>query len=124
MRTTKRSQKSTRKIIVAAGEISVAGYVPEDEDLETAPREAVNVDPEAVDRLRGDRRTQNQLAAAVERLGLVPHKGRKPDFDLGWWDGEVFCVARSRASATEPKNDSYVWQSGKCFAMRISSAHQ
>jgi hypothetical protein len=84
--------------IVATGELSVAGYVAEDEDVETAPREAVNVDPEAVDRgLRGHRRTQNQLAAAVERLGLSPHKGRQPDFDLGWWDGEVFCVAEVKS---------------------------
>jgi hypothetical protein len=51
-----------------------------------------------VDRgLRGHRRTQNQLAAAVQRFGLAPYKGRSPDFDLGWWDGEVLCVAEVKS---------------------------
>ncbi|MDA1003151.1 MAG: hypothetical protein O3B31_07350 [Chloroflexi bacterium] len=75
-------------------------YEDVDENVATAPRSEMRVDPDAVDRgLRGHRRTQNAVARWARQNGFRPLKPGPgdPAFDTGWWEGDVFVVVEVKS---------------------------
>jgi hypothetical protein len=73
---------------------------PEEEVATTRERDPQAVDPNLVDRaLRAHRRTQNLLHDHLFEVGFEPRSPGpgEPEFDLGWEDGEVTCIAEVKS---------------------------
>jgi hypothetical protein len=74
-----------------------------------------------VDRgLAGYRRTQNVLARALCKVRLEPKRGRHPDFDLGWWEGNTFCVAEIKSLTDVNEERQLRLAVVRCSVMRTS----
>jgi len=81
-------------------------YQPEDENVQTAPRDPFDVDPNVIDRgIVGHRRTQNALAKVLQDAGMSPRLcgPGEPEYDLGWLRGDAFYVAEVKS--TTPANE-------------------
>jgi hypothetical protein len=73
---------------------------PEEDITTTRERDPQAVDPNLVDRaLRSHRRTQNELHDYLAVAGFAPRSPApgEPEFDIGWEDGAVTCIAEVKS---------------------------
>jgi hypothetical protein len=81
---------------------------PEEDILTRRERDPQAVDSNLIDRaLRAHRRTQNELHDYLSAEGFDPRSPApgEPEFDIGWEDGDVTCIAeiKSMSATNEEK---------------------